>query len=105
MKRLKLILILSAFTLPAACGGSGDANRAARVEPSPQTTIPATPSRAADPSAQTPPPGPGPDEFASARGTFNAVCVRCHKENGEGGSAQLDEDTTVKVPSFKSGHA
>ena len=95
MKRLKLALTLSALAaLAAACGESTQTNQTARVASSP-----------AAPAATPPPATPTPDQFADARATYNQTCVRCHKENGEGGLAELDEKKTIKVPSFKAAHA
>ncbi|HEY0078794.1 MAG TPA: cytochrome c [Pyrinomonadaceae bacterium] len=98
MKHLKTALLSSAFALLAlACTGnntttnnSGDISRA---------------NTASSPAASaTPSPTPTPDEFAAARTTYNAVCIRCHKDNGEGGLVELDEKTKLKVPSLKEGH-
>lgn len=44
------------------------------------------------------------DALASARTTYNNTCVKCHKENGEGGTVDADGDK-LRVPNFKSGHA
>ncbi len=46
-----------------------------------------------------------PDELAAARATYNTTCAKCHKENGEGGVAELDEGEKLKVPSFKEAHS
>lgn len=95
MKHLKLALLISAATLFAiACAGinttiqPGNANN---------TDLASTPIAAA--------PAAPPDEFAAARATYQATCVRCHKETGEGGAVTLDEGDTLKVPSFKSDHS
>ena len=93
MKHLKLALAISAVTaFAAACNNTGtttvqngNANSAA------------TPVAATKPAAT-------PDEFAAARTTYNASCVRCHKDNGEGGTVDIDGDS-LKIPSFKEGHA
>ncbi|HEY0101629.1 MAG TPA: cytochrome c, partial [Pyrinomonadaceae bacterium] len=44
------------------------------------------------------------DELASARTTYQAVCARCHRDNGEGGTVEFEEGGALKVPSFKTGH-
>jgi len=92
MKHLKLALLISAvITFAVACAStnttvSTNNTNTARTASTPVAAIPAS------------------DEFAAARSTYNATCVRCHKENGEGGAVELDEGVTLKVPSFKSGH-
>jgi mono/diheme cytochrome c family protein len=45
-----------------------------------------------------------PDSLAAARTTYNNACVKCHKENGEGGAVDVDGEK-IRVPSFKGGHA
>lgn len=93
MKRLRPALALCAVAaLLAACGRADDTPPAARVAATPS---PATVSPTAAPA----------DEFADARSTYNAACVRCHQQNGEGGKVELDPDTAIRVPSFKRGHA
>lgn len=97
MKNLKRAMTVLATTLFAvACGGPTETNQTTNTNTAPITTV-ATPS--------APAPTPTPDEFAAARATYNASCIRCHKENGEGGVAELDAGATLKVPSFKEGHA
>jgi mono/diheme cytochrome c family protein len=44
------------------------------------------------------------DALADARTTYNSACVKCHKENGEGGTVNEDGEQ-VRVPGFKGGHA
>jgi cytochrome c551 len=96
MKHLKLVLLLSAVAVFAvACASrdntpqTGNANAAgANATPS------ATAATAAAPA----------DGLAAARATYNATCVKCHKENGEGGATDMGDGGTLKVPSFKSGH-
>ena len=41
------------------------------------------------------------NELASARNIFEEKCVACHKENGEGGEANI-EGKKFKVPNYKS---
>jgi mono/diheme cytochrome c family protein len=45
-------------------------------------------------------PSATPDELASARKIYSEVCVRCHKENGEGGVIETDIGK-LKVPNLK----
>jgi mono/diheme cytochrome c family protein len=40
------------------------------------------------------------DELAAARDIYKASCVKCHKENGEGGVTVLDDGKKVKAPNF-----
>ena len=49
--------------------------------------------------------GATPDQFASARGTFEKNCKRCHGDKGEGGPVKLEDGTKLKVPTFREGHA
>jgi mono/diheme cytochrome c family protein len=48
---------------------------------------------------------PTPDAFADARGIFAKDCQNCHREDGVGGPVKLDDGKTLKVPSFRAGHA
>ncbi len=41
-----------------------------------------------------------PDEFAATREVYTKNCVKCHKENGEGGNVEIDGEN-IKVPSYK----
>jgi mono/diheme cytochrome c family protein len=45
-------------------------------------------------------PSATPDELASARKIYSEICVRCHKENGEGGVVDI-EGGKLKVPNLK----
>lgn len=99
MRRLKLGLLFSAALLLAACAAAtntntsiGNSNRTVVVN---SGNSAATPSPAASPA----------DDLASARATYKATCVNCHKENGEGGVAELDDGVKIKVPSFKTAHS
>ena len=99
MRRLKLGLLFSAALLAAACATAtntstsvGNSNRTATVNNGNSAATPAS-----SPA--------GSDDLASARSTFKATCINCHKENGEGGVAELDEGVKIKVPSFKTEHS
>jgi mono/diheme cytochrome c family protein len=96
MRHLKLALLISVITTFAACA-STDTNVS-----NGNSTNTNTNSTAASNTA-TPAPAAS-DELASARATYKAVCARCHQESGEGGTVEFDEGSTLKVPSFKSGH-
>ncbi len=92
MKHLKLALLISAIIIFAvACEST---NSTVSINNTNTANTASTPVAAAMPAT---------DEFAAARSTFNAACVRCHKQNGEGGAVEFDEGGTLKVPSFKSG--
>ena len=99
-RRLKLGLsIFAAALFAAACAtptntdtAIGNSNRTVTVNSGNTAATPAS-----SPAAS--------DDLASARATYNATCVNCHKENGEGGVAELDEGVRIKVPSFKTEHS
>jgi mono/diheme cytochrome c family protein len=93
MKHLKLALLLCAFAaFIAACASN-------------TPTLQTGNTNVAGTTATPPPANAAPaDELAAARATYNAACVRCHKETGEGGLTDMGDGGTLKVPSFKSGH-
>jgi mono/diheme cytochrome c family protein len=97
MKHLKLALLFSTVILLAiACSNNRNTLQTANTN--------AAGTNAAD-TATTPANNAAPaDELAAARATYNAACVRCHKETGEGGATDMGDGGTLKVPSFKSGH-
>lgn len=99
MNRIKLALLLSAAALfVVACnsntatntniGSSG--NRTVTVNAANANTAPAS-------NANN-------DALAAARTTYNNACAKCHQQNGEGGTVDIDGDK-LRVPSFKGGHA
>jgi mono/diheme cytochrome c family protein len=94
---LRLKLSLSAFALllfALACSSSTNTTT---------TTGTATNApRAANANAAATPAST--DSLAAARATYNNSCVKCHKENGEGGVADVDGEK-LRTPSFKGGHA
>jgi mono/diheme cytochrome c family protein len=95
MKQLKLVLLVCAITtLAVACASNDSALRTGN------TNAAASPAPPASPAANDAPA----DELAAARATYNAACIRCHKETGEGGLTDMGDGGTLKVPSFKSGH-
>lgn len=104
MLRFKLALVISTITIFAlACNGD---TTVTNQTPGTNTTanVNANATSAATPAgAQTT--TTSPDEFAAARATYNATCVRCHKQNGEGGVVEFDEGKKLEVPNFKTGHA
>ena len=46
-----------------------------------------------------------PDAFANVRGIFVKDCQNCHSADGQGGPVKLENGKTLKVPSFRAGHA
>jgi mono/diheme cytochrome c family protein len=46
-----------------------------------------------------------PDQFASARATYEKNCKSCHGPNGTGGPVKLEDGTRLKVPTLCEGHA
>jgi mono/diheme cytochrome c family protein len=96
MLRLKLVLSAFAISLFAiACSSSTTTNTVTN-------TSRAANANAANANAAAP--AASPDSLAAARATYNNACIKCHKENGEGGVVDVDGEKT-RVPSFKSGHA
>ena len=99
MRRLKLGLLFSAAAFIAACATATNTNTS--IGNSNRTVVVNSGNSAATPAAS---PAVA-DDLASARAIFNATCVNCHRENGEGGIAELDEGVRIKVPSFKTAHS
>jgi mono/diheme cytochrome c family protein len=99
MRLFKLALVFAALlSFAAACNNSpadNAANANARAASTPSSTNAATPSA----------PAATPDEFASARDTFKAACVRCHKADGTGGPTDDGSGKPLKVPSLREGGA
>lgn len=85
---------LSFFVL--ACNNDTQTNQTANTNTRPSAT--ATPAPSATAAA-------APDEFADARTTYKNACIRCHKPDGTGGPFQLEDGSTLKVPSLREGHA
>ena len=48
---------------------------------------------------------PAPDAFAGVRGIYAKDCQNCHGVDGLGGPVKLEDGKTLKVPSFRAGHA
>ncbi len=93
MKFVKIAIIIFLVALfAAACNDTTGRNQ------TPDAVTRSTPAVA---SPQAAPAGTPVDELAAARTTYSAACAKCHQENGEGGSVELDEGGTLKVPSFK----
>jgi mono/diheme cytochrome c family protein len=46
-----------------------------------------------------------PDAFAEVRVIYAKDCQSCHAVDGKGGRVKLDDGKTLKVPSFREGHA
>ena len=99
MRRLKLGLLFSAALLAAACATATNTDTA--IGNSNRTAVTNSGNSAATPASSP----AAPDDLASARAAYKATCVNCHKENGEGGVAELDEGVRLKVPSLKTEHS
>jgi mono/diheme cytochrome c family protein len=94
MKTLKLFCATAAVALSlAACGDNQTAN---------QTAVNAgTGATATNAAPATPAPTPTPDEMAQARSDYGNFCIRCHKEDGNGGKFELEEGGTINVHSLR----
>src|SRR5688500_14704523 len=46
-----------------------------------------------------------PDEFAGVRSIYAKECQNCHTADGTGGRVKLEDGKTLRVPSFRAGHA
>lgn len=91
MKTFKIILVLSLLTIfILACSQTQNTNTNSNIAAVVNNT---TANMNATPSAT-------PDELASARKIYSEICVRCHKENGEGGVVDI-EGGKLKVPNLK----
>jgi mono/diheme cytochrome c family protein len=82
-----VILAVTLFVITTACNNSSTV-----------TTNSNGPSVAASPGSTT-----APDEFASARTTFDKHCSACHGSDGAGGPVTVD-DVKLKIPSLREGH-
>ena len=58
-----------------------------------------------DTSKPTGTPAATPDAFAETRGIFAKDCQSCHGIDGKGGRVKLEGGKTLRVPSFREGHA
>jgi mono/diheme cytochrome c family protein len=86
MKLHKLALVaFAALPFAAACNGTQTAQNS---------------NAAASPAATTPKPAATPDELAAAAGDYSQFCIKCHKADGTGGTAELDGET-IKVLSLR----
>lgn len=96
MKFFKLGLIITALALFAfACGqNAANTNTASVNKNATSATNNAAPSNSN--AAAT----PASDELASSKKIFSEKCVKCHKENGEGGETDVD-GKKIRVPNFK----
>jgi mono/diheme cytochrome c family protein len=95
LKPVKLTILICVPTiLSAACAGTVENNRTANRNLQPIVAV--------SPSATTPTPAPT-GEFMAARATYNATCINCHKQNGDGGIADFGGGVRLEVPSFKTG--
>lgn len=98
MLRLKLSLSACALALfAAACATNTNTNTETATNASRAANANAANANAAAPAAPT-------DALAASRTIYNNSCVKCHKENGEGGVTDIDGEK-LRTPSFKGGHA
>lgn len=96
MKSFKIILILSVLALfILACSQTQNTNTNSNMTAAVNNT--AVNNTAANINAI---PTATPDELASARKIYSEICVRCHRENGEGGTVETDIGK-LKVPNLK----
>jgi mono/diheme cytochrome c family protein len=99
MTRLKVSLTALALALSAlSCATNTNTNTAIGNNGTRTVTV-----NAASPG-NSPAPAAAGGDLTAARATYDAACVKCHKENGEGGMVEMDKDK-LRVPSFKGGHA
>jgi mono/diheme cytochrome c family protein len=89
--KLSMFVVFVAFFAP----GCTTANKTVEVGKASDTTT----------SPNVGSPGAMSDELAAARATYNATCMRCHKEDGSGGKVEFGEGETLKVPDLTSAHA
>lgn len=90
MKTVKLLLVAAALAASVvACGNNAAPDPTANARPTATVTqAPATPAAT-------------PDEFATVRADYSQFCIRCHKADGTGGPAELEDGKTLKVPSLR----
>ncbi|HEY0047928.1 MAG TPA: cytochrome c [Pyrinomonadaceae bacterium] len=107
MNFLKIGLLLSALTLfIVACTQTSPVNNATTGTANNRNvvanTAPAANQSPSNPAKQTEslPAGQATD-MTSASETYQTICAKCHKENGEGGEVSID-GKKLKVPNFKS---
>ena len=90
--KLSMFVVFVAFFTP----GCATANKTVEVSKASDTTT--SPNVGSPPAATS-------DELAAAHVTYNATCVRCHKEDGSGGMVEFGEGETLTVPDLTSAHA
>jgi mono/diheme cytochrome c family protein len=97
MKFFKLGLIITALALFAfACGQNAANTNTASVN---KNAAPAN-TNAAPGNTNAAAAAPANDELASSKKIFSEKCVKCHKDNGEGGEVDID-GKKIRVPNFK----
>ena len=79
------VFLLVCVCLLSACGHASDTTT--------NTSIP------------TGTPSATPDAFAEARAIYAKDCQNCHAADGTGGRVKLEDGKTLRVPSFRAGHA
>ena len=83
--RGSVLIIIAGALLTCACGN--------------QPTTTNTETQASPAATATP------DAFANVRGIYAKDCQNCHAADGTGGPVKLEDGKTLKVPSFRAGHA
>jgi mono/diheme cytochrome c family protein len=85
MKNLKILIVLGALSIAAACGEAGPANTAVNnaAVSNANTTSVSVPGHASSPA----------DEFAMGRTLYEQNCAGCHKEDGTGGAITIEGKT------------
>jgi mono/diheme cytochrome c family protein len=86
--RGSFLMIIVCALVTCACSNQPTTTTNTETKASPATTATATP-----------------DEFADVRGIFAKECQNCHTADGTGGKVKLEDGKTLKVPSFRAGHA
>lgn len=99
MKNFKILIVIGALGIAAACGDPGPANTAMNTNAvnSGSTSPAATPAATATPA----------DEVAMGRSLYEQNCAACHKEDGTGGKMTIegktinpDDLTSEKIKKF-----
>ena len=83
--KFRTVFVLVCVCMLSACGHASDTTT--------NTSIP------------TGTPAATPDAFADVRGIYAKDCQNCHNADGTGGKVKLDDGKTLRVPSFRAGHA
>jgi mono/diheme cytochrome c family protein len=91
LQRIALALF-AALPFAAACNSTQTAQNA---------NTSARPAATAAATTPTPAPAATPDELASAAADYSQFCIKCHKADGTGGTAELEQGEIIKVLSLR----